>query len=105
MCEAVNAVPGGSPVAETVTSRAAAVILPVESLVRLNVSAAVPDPFASLPVIAGTSLDGSSVAASLTDEAGDGDVMASSPHPAVTLPTTSNAQRYVKGFMSFGSYR
>ena len=76
------------------TSRVAAVTLPLESLVKLNVTAAVPDPLASLPLTGGTSLDGSSAAVNVTgDEAGDGDVRVSSPQPVVTLPTTSKAHR------------
>jgi hypothetical protein len=49
----VKAVPAGNPVTDTVTSSVAAVIVPAESLVTLNVRFAVPDPLASAPVIAG----------------------------------------------------
>src|SRR5215510_3244810 len=93
MCDAVSAVPAGKPVTFTVTSNVAAVIVPDESLVRLNVSVDVPDPPASVPVTGGTSLDGSSAAVKLDAEAGDGVgvVAPLSSHAAAPRPSAIRA--------------
>src|SRR5262245_21000189 len=101
MCDAVRAVPAGNPVTETVASMVAAVMVPAGSLVTLNLSVAVPDPFASVPLIGGTSLDGSSAAVNVTEEgdAGDGVVGVSSPHAAARDPRRSNPIR-ARDFMT-----
>src|SRR5262245_2902852 len=73
MCAFVNDVPGGKPVAVARTSNDAAVTRSDASFVRLNVMVAVAEPPASLSVIGGTSLDGSSVAVNVVVEVADGD--------------------------------
>jgi putative aminopeptidase FrvX len=78
----------------------AAVVVPAESFVKLNVSVAVPDPFASVPLIGGTSLDGSRAAVNVTDDdAGDGVIGVSSPHAAASDPRRSNPIR-TRDFMT-----
>jgi hypothetical protein len=78
----------------------AAVVVLAESFVKLNVSVAVPDPFASVPLIGGTSLDGSSAAVNVTeDDAADGVVGVSSPHAAARDPRRSNPTR-ARDFMT-----
>src|SRR5215510_1134193 len=103
MCDAVSAVPAGNPFTDTVASRVAAVMVPAASLVRLNVSVPVPEPFASAPAIGGTSLAGSNAAVNVTDdEVGDGVVGAGaalSPHAAVRNPRRSNRHR-TRGFVT-----
>jgi hypothetical protein len=79
-------------------------MVPAASLVRLNVSVAVPDPFASSPVMGGTSLDGRSAAVNVADAAGEGVVgmLLSLPQPAATSPSPSNPKR-ASDFMSDNS--
>jgi len=103
MCEAVSVVPGGNPVADTVASMVAAVMLPAASLDRLNVRLAVPEPPASDPLTGGTSLEGSSMALNVDDDAGEGVVGVSPPQPAATEARISNPERQMKGFMSISS--
>jgi hypothetical protein len=104
MCDAVNAVPAGNPCTEMVASIVAAVMVPAPSLVRLNVSVAVPDPFASPPTTGGTSLDASSAALNIVDDAGDGAIgeLLLPPQAAVTTPSASNPKR-ASDFMSDNS--
>jgi putative aminopeptidase FrvX len=73
----------------------AAVMLPAASLVKSNLRVPVPDPFASVPLIGGTSLDGSSAAVTVTeeDDAGEGVVGGSSPHAVARDPRRSNPIR------------
>jgi hypothetical protein len=78
----------------------AAVVVPAASFVKLNLSVAVPDPLASVPLIGGTSPDGSSAAVKVTDDdAGDGVVGVSSPHAAASDPRRSNPIR-ARDFMT-----
>jgi len=94
MCDAVNTVPGGSPVADTVASIVADVIVPPESLDRLNVSLAVPEALASVPVTGGISLDVSKSVVRVAVEVEEGMVDVSL-HPTITATQlqTSSPER------------
>jgi putative aminopeptidase FrvX len=72
----------------------------------LNLSVAVPDPFASVPPIGGTSLDGSRATVKVTDDDDDGDgaIGGSSPHAAASDPRRSNPMR-ARDFMTDSSCR
>src|SRR5262245_35120728 len=89
MCDAVKAVPAGNPCTETIASSVAAVIVPAASLVRLNVSVAVPEPLASSPLTGGTSLDARNAAVNVTDDAGEGvvGIPLSEPQAAARTPS------------------
>jgi len=92
---------GRKPCTATVASIVAAVIVPAASLVRLNVSVVVPEPFASLPLTGGTSLDGRNAAVNMTDDAGEGvvGILLSEPQAAARTPSPSNPKT-VSDFMS-----
>src|SRR5947209_1109035 len=62
MCAAVRFVPGGNPLSETRNVTVAAVIVPPESFVTVNVMVAVPRPLASAFEIGGVSFAGSNAA-------------------------------------------
>jgi hypothetical protein len=66
MCAAVTGVFAGKLFSVTRKSAFAAVMVPPESRVRLNVMVASPFPLASALVMAGTSFDGDNVARNLT---------------------------------------
>src|SRR3989304_1089317 len=74
MCEAVSADPFGNPLYVPLKSTVAAVMLPAESFVRLNVIVIVPEAPASALMTAGTSLVGSSVAVNFGAGSGVGAV-------------------------------
>src|SRR5262249_44783562 len=101
MCDAVNTVPGGNPVADTVASIVADMIVPPESLDRLNVTLAMPEALASVPVTGGTSLDVSRFVVKVAVELEEGMVDVSL-HPTITATQlkTSSPERELKVFMS-----
>jgi hypothetical protein len=74
--------------------------VPAESLDKLNVTVAVAEPSASLPVTGGTSFEVRRAAVKVADEFDEDGIVAVSLHPTSTLPAMTNAEKYVKRFMS-----
>jgi hypothetical protein len=100
MCASVREVPFGNPVTVTVKSNVALVTYPAESLTRLAVMVAVPDPAASGPAMAGTSFAGNSTAVYVVFDVDDGADGLSLLQADTVNPSTSNARGRIDRFIS-----